>query len=1161
GILENFLASPFPQMGYVKVTKPGVMESFNNREYISLYPNNNPSSFNNLRNLYAEQKSEPEKKEPVERIISDAITDLLYKLLLCQLQSLDMFSGKKPNVENVINRSGLPSFYKLWLTESIDLLIENKYLEKHEERYSVNNEIDLKNVWHEWEKGKQGWNMEYSNGPRITLVEKCLKALPDILRKKVLATDILFPNSSMELVEGIYKNNPIADYYNEIVTDGVISIVQQRISENPKAMIRILEIGAGTGGTSVMLFNKLQSYQKYMNEYCYTDISKAFLMYAEEKYREIAPYLRPHIFNVELPLSDQKIEAGTYDIVLAANVLHATKNIRKTLRNAKAAIKKQGILFLTELSNRSLFSHLTFGLLEGWWAAEDRSLRIPGGPGLYPDTWRKVLEEEGFCDVFFPAEESHKSGQQIIIAASNGVVRQQRNVVEKSDSISLQTSERNSGIKHNVKELTFPDKYESNIELLKEKAVNYMKQVISKTLKIPVRKIYADEQLGKYGLDSILIVQLTNILSKNFRNINSTMFFEFQTINSIIDHLLNTQKQNVVKLFAIENQILKVKDDFKKEEIDSDIFPNQLKRRRYRSLPRTETNQNKIQDIAVIGIAGKYPGAKNINEYWENLMTGRNCITEIPADRWDWQEYYDEEKGKKGKIYSKWGGFIEDIDKFDPLFFRISPKEAMVMDPQERLFLEMAYACIQDAGYQPKEICESRKVGVFAGVMNNDYSTSPAYWSIANRISYLFDFYGPSMAVDTACSSSLTAIHLALESLYSGTSECAIAGGVNLINSPRHYIELSGLNMLSAGDTCKSFGANADGFIDGEGVGAILLKPLNKAIGDKDHIYGVIKGSMINAGGKTNGYTVPSPKAQSELIAEAYRRSNVNPRMISYIEAHGTGTVLGDPIEIEGLVKAFSKYTQLTQYCYIGSAKSNIGHCESAAGLAAVTKVLLQLKHKKIVPSLHSKIVNPNINFENSPFIVNQELREWERLKINEQGEEKEYPRTAGISSFGFGGANAHIVIEEYIPEQNTVSNSIIINSKNPAILVLSARSREQVKEQANNLLAYLEENKNKDPDLGNIIYTLQVGREAMEERLGLIVSSPDEVRDKLKGYVEGVENIEDLYEGHVNKNKEALEVFKGDDDLQNAVHTWIEKRKYGKLAGLWVKGLELDWN
>jgi 3-oxoacyl-(acyl-carrier-protein) synthase/acyl carrier protein len=586
------------------------------------------------------------------------------------------------------------------------------------------------------------------------------------------------------------------------------------------------------------------------------------------------------------------------------------------------------------------------------------------------------------------------------------------------------------------------------------------------------------------------------------------------------------------------------------------------------SIPKRFTGYNEITDIAVIGLAGKYPGAGNIEEFWNNLKDGKDCITEIPKNRWNWEKYFDRDKSKEGKIYCKWGGFIDGVDEFDPLFFNISPREAEGMDPQERLFLECVFNTLEDAGYTRETLANSDslggKVGVYAGVMWEEYQLYGANAqaqglmltlggsssSIANRISYTFNFNGPSMAVDTACSSSLTAIHLACQSLQRGECDAAIAGGVNLSIHPNKYLLLSQNKFMSTRGRCESFGKGGDGYVPGEGVGAVLLKPLSKAEVDGDHIYGIIKGSMLNAGGKTSGYTVPNPASQSEVIRLALENSGVDPRSISYIEAHGTGTLLGDPIEIAGLTKAFRAFTQDKQYCAIGSVKSNIGHTESASGIAALTKVLLQLKYKKLVPSLHSEDLNPNIDFSQTPFVVNRSLTEWAG----------ESPRISGISSFGAGGANSHIIVKEYIRE-NSEKPIINIEPEKPAIVLLSAKSDKQLKEQAKLLLAQIQKKKITDSDLLNLSYTLQVGREAMEERLGFFVASIKELEEKLTKFIEGQDIITDFYRGRLKRNADTLAVFSADEDMDRTIEAWLEKKKYKELLELWINGLSFDWN
>jgi len=416
----------------------------------------------------------------------------------------------------------------------------------------------------------------------------------------------------------------------------------------------------------------------------------------------------------------------------------------------------------------------------------------------------------------------------------------------------------------------------------------------------------------------------------------------------------------------------------------------------------TPSQSSGFKDIAIIGLAGRYPQAKNTGQLWQNLKQGRNSVTEIPPARWKWQDYFHSDRQKAGDLgsnYCKWGGFIDDFDKFDPLFFNISPREAELMDVQERLFLEVVWEVLEDAGYTRTLLTQNKtdehiKVGVFAGSSWQEYQLfsdkdtviSTNACNISNRVSYFFNFEGSSLTIDTACSSSLTAIHLACASILDGTNDMAIAGGVNLSIHPNKYLTLANTRFTSSKGLCESFGEGGDGYVPGEGVGAVLLKPKSDAIASRDHIYGIIKGSAINHGGKTNGYSVPDPNAQAIVIREAFKKAGINPRTVSYIEAHGTGTSLGDPIEIAGLNKAIQEYTKDKQFCAIGSIKSNIGHCEAAAGISAVTKVLLQLRHGQLVPSLHSEVLNPQIDFGNTPFIVQQELAEWKRPVLENGG-------------------------------------------------------------------------------------------------------------------------------------------------------------------------------
>ncbi|MBJ9987818.1 SDR family NAD(P)-dependent oxidoreductase [Paenibacillus sp. S28] len=725
----------------------------------------------------------------------------------------------------------------------------------------------------------------------------------------------------------------------------------------------------------------------------------------------------------------------------------------------------------------------------------------------------------------------------------------------------------------------------SSPQLLQEQSESLLKQLISGVLKTPASRIDAEAPMEQYGIDSIMTTQLTRELEKTFGSLSKTLFFEYQNIRELTGYFLREHRDSMLKALGGEERAsaLQVQTTESKVPVDMDddgqglLLANRRRPRFVAQETARTAGAGSVSgrfDVAVVGVAGRYPGAGNVNEFWEVLKKGRDCITEIPDERWDYRMYFDEDRTKPGKAYSKWGGFIDGVDLFDPLFFHISPREAELMDPQERLFLQCVYETMEDAGYTRDALADSGTVGVYVGSMYQEYQLYGAQEqahgrqialpglpaSIANRVSYFCNFHGPSLTIDTMCSSSLTAIHLACQSLQSGESDVCFAGGVNVSIHPNKYLYLSQGQFISSRGRCESFGQGGEGYVPGEGVGAVLLKPLAKAVEDGDQIYGVIKATAINHGGKTNGYTVPNPNAQAEVIGKAIRKAGIHPRAVSYVEAHGTGTVLGDPIEIAGLQQVFKQATEDAQFCAIGSAKSNIGHCESAAGIAGLTKVLLQLKHKQIVPSLHSSVLNPNIDFERSAFFVQQELAEWIRPLLNLDGRLTEYPRIAGISSFGAGGSNAHLVVEEYIPAFSEIERKSA-QSADPFMIVLSARTEEQLKEQAQRLLLDAESRHYGDERLPDLAYTLQTGREAMEERLGLIVKTVDELTLKLRVFLDGDHESEGIYCGQVKRNKDTMQIFFRDEELQEAIWKWMERKKYGKLMNLWVKGLQVDWN
>lgn len=581
-------------------------------------------------------------------------------------------------------------------------------------------------------------------------------------------------------------------------------------------------------------------------------------------------------------------------------------------------------------------------------------------------------------------------------------------------------------------------------------------------------------------------------------------------------------------------------------------------------------------DIAIIGMSGRYPGAKNLREFWSNLKAGKHTVSTIPERRWNWQ-MLEGLRSVSGRSMSRWGGFIDDVDCFDAPFFRISPGEAETMDPQERLFLEASWEALEDAGYTPDNLVapvgpnKRKAVGVFVGVMHNDYSfiaaeannhgyplpISLSLAPIANRVSYFCDFHGPSMAIDTVCSASLTALHLAIDSLRKGESGVALAGGVNLSLHPNKYLSYGLEDMHASDGACRSFGEGGDGYVSAEGVGAVLLKPLHRAEADGDHIYAVIKGSAVNHTGKANGMHVPSPVAQADVVTQCLERSGIDPRTVTYLEAHGTGTPLGDPIEIQGLIKAFGRSTRDKQFCAIGSVKSNIGHAESAAGISGLSKIVLQLHHKTLVPSLHADRINSYIDLENSPFYLQRETQPWEELSLSDGGHERRHPRRAGLSAFGATGSNAHVIVEEYIAKPEARSRQG--HPGGPVMIVLSARNSDRLRAYAQSLLAHLDTDaryQTQDSErqlLADLAYTLQVGRRALPERLGFVAGSLYELKHTLGKFLTSPDTLTDVYRGQVKAGQSGKAIA-------DSVPIWVREHRYPQILEAWAKGFAVDW-
>jgi acyl transferase domain-containing protein len=544
-------------------------------------------------------------------------------------------------------------------------------------------------------------------------------------------------------------------------------------------------------------------------------------------------------------------------------------------------------------------------------------------------------------------------------------------------------------------------------------------------------------------------------------------------------------------------------------------------------------------------MAGLLPGSPDLRGLWRHLRAGADLVTEVPADRFDWRPVFGDPVREPGKTNSRWGAFIDGHDRFDAAFFGMSPLEAELTDPQQRLFMQVAWHAVEDAGHRPGALRGSR-TGVFVGATSHDYTlhlfragrhldahaiNGNAHCVIANRVSYQLGLHGPSEVVDTACSSSLTALHRAVRAIREGECDAAIVGGVHLMLTPDLFIAFGQMGMLSPDGRCMTFDKRANGFVRGEGVIALYLKPLSRALADGDTVHAVIRGIAAGHGGRVQALAVPNPAAQADLIASVFRDADVDPRTVAYVETHGTGTEVGDPIEIRGLRRAFSALlgeagSPAAPWCGVGTIKSNMGHLEAAAGLAGVVKSVLALRHAVLPPSIHFVQANPLLDLDGSPFYVLSDLRPWPR--------DANAPRRAAVSSFGFGGSNVHLLLEEYPqPPLTEVAG--------PHPVVLSARSEDRLRAYARALLRRLEDQEPAEPaiSLAALAHTLQAGRDEMAARLAIVAADLGELTERLRTYLAGTGDQTGIFTG-TTRSGAAPTAATGQADPHQWARQWV---------------------
>lgn len=616
-------------------------------------------------------------------------------------------------------------------------------------------------------------------------------------------------------------------------------------------------------------------------------------------------------------------------------------------------------------------------------------------------------------------------------------------------------------------------------------------------------------KFNELNMNSLQISLLcSRILEKFDKKINPTLIFKYENIGNLYDDIMDNRDNMVIQKEKHEN---------------------------------TEIGNS----VVIIGIDYNFPKAKNSNDFEDTVINGLNAARQIPSDRWDVSKI-----NKKYNVNSNYASLIDNIDEFDPKFFKISPREAKLMDPRQRLLLESTWKLIEKSGYS-KEYLSGKKIGVFIAATGDEYYnlcrennidlselslSGTSKTLLANRISYFFDWHGPSEVIDTACSSSLVALHHATEALKNNECEMALVGGINIIIDPLPHVSLEKVGMLSKDGKCKTFSSTADGYGRGEGYGLILLKKEKDAIKDNDKIYVKILSTFTNHGGKANALTAPNPKAQTDLIYGALAKGNVDLNDFRYIECHGTGTQLGDPIEIEGIKDAVIQYANnfnysLNKKIYLGSVKSCIGHLEAAAGIASIIKTIICMD-KNIIPKnpLYGDI-NEKIDLSDTNLIIPSNQINWDDKR-----------KIAGVSSFGFGGTNAHIILEkEENKEKSIVHHSDIVSN----IICFSAPARDKLQDLVLDVYNYL--SSNNKYSIQDIAYTLS-RRTEFEERVAFVVDSKEILLDRMKEYLEMEKQINNLYYGNVRKDQEITSNIKLVDDDGMSNHDLAQLWCWGKI-------------
>ncbi len=713
----------------------------------------------------------------------------------------------------------------------------------------------------------------------------------------------------------------------------------------------------------------------------------------------------------------------------------------------------------------------------------------------------------------------------------------------------------------------------------------FVKSFITDVTKLTPNRIKDNDTFESFGMDSVQLMELQSQIADQVNGLPKTILFEQDSVEKLSKYMHeNKFKELSEKLdFSTEQNSVAIDDSKILQNTRKDTTENvvSLAKNDMGQIPESgvvsiahlfqkgasqhvnefdETSKERDQSIAIIGMAGRFPESKNLNDFWDKLATGYNCIRPLSEERWS--KYQTGKKKHLQLVKKAYGGFLNNVDGFDHEFFGLSHLDASKMDPQLSILLETVWHAIEDSVYT-KESLPKNDVGVFVGAMNNDHSNisedlllqdntyvgpGSVDSELSNRISFLLDVHGPSLTIKTACSSSMTALHMACKSIQTGDCKVAIVAGVNLSLHPQKYLMMQDMKVLSTKDEEKTFDANADGLIPSEGVGVVIIKQESEAINASDNIHGIIKATSISHSGVGAGQFIPNIKVLENTMQQCLDKSGLDAKFLNYVETHGTATALGDPIELRAIENFANKNG--IKNLHIGT-KANLGHMEAASGVCSLIKVLLSMKNQAVAPCANLNQVCDAIDLDNTPLTLNKQLIDW---KKNTTG-----TLVAGINSFGMGGSNGFAIIESFTDKAEKAFSPTEI-----PVVLFSAKTKEQVELLIKDHIHYFSNETNKVSNthsFGSVCYSTQCGRKEFSQRVAFIASSVTHLLELMNAFIESPEAENDnIVLNYQSKSSTDVIELLNRLDSQKLYQSLYESKQWHELASLWVNRMMINW-